>query len=97
MNYTSTVSKWASTGISGSRASMSSAPIFSDSSNSSYVRSWALTPDRSTSQPIHQSPSFLIIALYFMGESNITWVIEPNQYLVKMPPAETAWAVVEVR
>lgn len=34
--------------------------------NSSFVRSCALTPGTSSTQPIHQSASFLIIALYSM-------------------------------
>src|SRR4030042_5399185 len=38
----------------------SSAPTFKDTSNASCVFSWALTPGRSTSQPIPQLPLFLI-------------------------------------
>ncbi len=64
-DYTSIVSRRASSGISGSRASISSAPTFRDSIRSSYSRFWALTPGRSTNHPTHQSPSCLITALYF--------------------------------
>jgi hypothetical protein len=47
-------------------ASISSAPMRSDSIKASRVFSWALTPGRSINQPIHHPPLCLTTARYFM-------------------------------
>ena len=47
-------------------ASMSSAPILKESISSFWVLSCAFTPGKSTSQPIHQPPDFLITDLNFI-------------------------------
>ncbi len=66
INYATIVSNSAFSGISNSSSRISLAQIFSDSINSSWDFSWAFTPGKSTSQPIHQPSSCFTIALYSM-------------------------------
>jgi len=65
-SVTSTVVISASGSKGTSVVSISSAPILSDFKSSCLLLSCALTPGKSTNQPIHQFPVFFIIALYFM-------------------------------